>query len=48
MEINETILVVREAMKRVSKDVRAPKCVRDGIVKMPKKKKINSNDNKRF
>jgi hypothetical protein len=34
-----TAEVVRAAMKQVEKDVRAPKVVRDGIVK-PKKKKI--------
>ncbi len=35
--INETTQVVREAMRQVSKNVRAPKVVRDGIVK-PKRK----------
>jgi hypothetical protein len=30
---NPTTLVVQEAMKIVSKDVRKPKCVRDGIIK---------------
>jgi hypothetical protein len=30
---NKTTQVVREAMKIVSKDVRAPKVVRDGTVK---------------
>ena len=37
--MNPTTQIVREAMKIVSKDVRAPKCVRDGIVKPIKKKK---------
>jgi hypothetical protein len=36
---NPTTEVVRAAMKETAKDVRAPKVVRDGIVK-PKKKKI--------
>ena len=31
--LNITTQVVRLAMKIVSKDVRKPKCVRDGIVK---------------
>lgn len=31
-ELNPTTRVVREAMRIVSKDVRIPKCVRDGIV----------------
>lgn len=38
---NPTTQVVREAMKIVSKDVRAPKVVRDGIVK-PKLKKVRN------
>lgn len=31
--MNKTTLIVREAMRIVSKDVRPPKCVRDGLVK---------------
>lgn len=31
-KINQTVKVVREAMRIVSKDVRAPKVVRDGRV----------------
>jgi hypothetical protein len=31
-QINQTVKVVREAMRIVSKDVRAPKVVRDGHV----------------
>lgn len=31
--LNITTQVVRLAMKIVSKDVRKPKCVRDGIIK---------------
>lgn len=34
--LNPTTQIVREAMRIVSKDVRAPKCVRDGIVKKQK------------
>lgn len=34
-QVNKTTQVVREAMRIVSKDVRAPKVVRDGIVKIP-------------
>lgn len=34
---NKTTLIVREAMRVVSKDVRAPKVVRDGIVILIKK-----------
>lgn len=41
MKNNATKQVVRDAMKAVSRDVRAPKCVRDGIVK-PKSKKKNT------
>ena len=38
-KINVTTEIVREAMRIVSKDVRAPKCVRDGLVKPIKKTK---------
>jgi hypothetical protein len=34
-----TKYIVRAAMKQAEKDVRIPKCVRDGIVKPIKKKK---------
>jgi hypothetical protein len=39
--MNKTKLVVQEAMRIVSKDVRVPKCVRDGKVKLDKKMKDN-------
>jgi hypothetical protein len=32
-KLNPTTQIVREAMRIVSKDVRLPKCVRDGKVK---------------
>lgn len=35
--MNPTTEIVREAMRVVSKDVRLPKCVRDGLVKPIKK-----------
>jgi hypothetical protein len=31
--VNTTTLIIREAMKIVSKDVRSPRVVREGIVK---------------
>jgi hypothetical protein len=34
-QVNKTTQVVREAMRIVSKDVRLPKVVREGVVKMP-------------
>lgn len=37
IQINKTTQVVREAMRIVSKDVRAPKAVRDGIVRVSTK-----------
>lgn len=37
--MNATTLIVREAMRIVAKDVRSPKCVRDGLVK-PKNMEI--------
>jgi hypothetical protein len=40
---NPTTLVVREAMKIVSKDIREPKCVRDGLVKKEPKDVILGN-----
>lgn len=39
-KLNATTLVVREAMKFVSKDVIAPKVVREGIVKIKNKKYV--------
>jgi len=38
-KLNATTQIVREAMRIVSKDVIAPKCVRDGLVKPIKKSK---------
>lgn len=43
-KLNPTTQVVREAMRIVSKDVMAPKCVRSGLVKPIKK--INKSKNK--
>lgn len=37
---NKTTEVVREAMRIVAKDVRAPKVVRDGIVKLSGHKRV--------
>lgn len=34
--MNITVQIVRYAMNLVSKDVRKPKCVRDGLIKQQK------------
>lgn len=44
--ISPTQWVIDEAMARVSKYVRAPKCVRDGLVKLPQSANKNKERNK--
>lgn len=43
-ELNTTTQIVREAMRVVSKDVRSPKCVRDGLVKAKETYKYTEED----